>query len=131
MPGVNQDNLPTFSRGGDLTAADLNRIVDALRQQKLVPGSFQTGSFFVQRPVGVASIGSGSGLRWGTISTTGSAASVEGTPSTDGRIDLYEAYGGDADVPFNNYYPEIAPERATAAIDGDGNILPWSCTLWP
>jgi len=54
MPGVNQDNLPTFSRGGDLTAADLNRIVDALRQQKLVPGSFQTGSFFVQRPVGVA-----------------------------------------------------------------------------
>lgn len=55
MPGVNQDNLPTFSRGGDLTAADLNRIVDALRQQKLVPGSFQTGSFFVQRPVGVAS----------------------------------------------------------------------------
>lgn len=52
MPGVNQDNLPTFSRGGDLTAADLNRIVDALRQQKLVPGSFQTGSFFVQRPVG-------------------------------------------------------------------------------
>lgn len=70
-------------------------------------------------------------LRWGTISTAGSAASVEGTPSTDGRIDLYAAYGGTANVPFNNYYPETAPAGATAPIDGDDNILPWSCTLWP
>lgn len=51
MPGANIDNLPTFREGDPVSAAQFNKLVDALRQQVLMPGSFRTGSFSVQRPM--------------------------------------------------------------------------------
>lgn len=74
--------------------------------------------------------GGSSGTRWGTVSTAAGASETEGTPAEDGEIDLYEAFGGDVGLPFKNYYPEVVPAGATACIDGDGNIITWSCSTW-
>jgi len=71
--------------------------------------------------------GTSGALRWGIINSAGSASSTAGTPSTDGTIDLFAAFGGDTGVSFNNYYPDEAPSGAVGCIDASSNIVTWSC----
>lgn len=73
---------------------------------------------------------SGGTLKWGTINAAGSAATVAGTPSTDGTIDLYSDFGGDTGVSFNNYYPDEATSGAVGCIDSNNNIVTWSCATF-
>lgn len=67
--------------------------------------------------------GGSTDLAWGTITTEASAATVEGTPTDDGRVELFS--GGT--VTAHNYYPDDATLGAVACITGDGVLVTWSC----
>ena len=90
MPGANQDNLPDFQRGQTLKASELQTIVEALRQKRLVPGQFQSGAISVQRPT---TVNAGYRLIRGT-----STAAVSDTDPTF-EIDNVVALTQGADLP--------------------------------
>lgn len=91
MPGVSTDNLPEFSKGGRLTAEDLNKIVAALGRQQLLPGSFQTGAFHVQRPLGGGGGGGSFISTFGVVTTEVSpaAGTVDSITPGTGEVQLY------------------------------------------
>lgn len=73
-------------------------------------------------------VGSGStGLTWGIITVTGSAATVSGTPTTDGEVTIY---GGGTITGVRNYYPDEATYGHVACVNGDNVFVTWSCNTF-
>lgn len=69
----------------------------------------------------------GGGARWGRIVSAASGSTVLGTPTTDGRMNLFAEFGGTPDVVLKNYYPDKAPAGSIGCIDDSGRLKAWSC----
>lgn len=74
-----------------------------------------------------AGSGSTSAVRWGKVTTAGSAASAQNSPTTDGRCTLDTDYGGTSGVTIKNRYPDPIPINSEVCIDGVGVAITWSC----
>lgn len=85
MPDINKGNLPTFAAGDQISAAKLNRLTDASRQQALAPGSYQSGAVSVQRKLGGGGGGGSSAGDYAIVITE--AEANLGTPGRCIRID--------------------------------------------
>lgn len=69
------------------------------------------------------STSSGATLQMGRITTTAPAATVAGTPTTDGR---FQAFGSQSSIAVKNYYPDTAPVNSIACVQTD-TLIVWSC----
>lgn len=66
---------------------------------------------------------SGSSLLFGRMTHSASAATVAGTPTSDG---LFKAFTSSTEIAVKNYYPDPAPTNAIACVQGD-TLVVWSC----
>lgn len=71
--------------------------------------------------------GGGTALKWGKITTSASGSTTEGTPTTDGRGDVFADFGGATNITLKNYYPDAAAVNSVFCVDSNNVLVTWSC----
>lgn len=123
----NADNLPIFRPGQRLAAADLMKIVDALRQNPQVPGQFVSSGLALQRPIKTAASQGGGAFKCAL------GRAIDTIPGATGCPDDCQPGIGEIDVEFGNGYSgvvgscenwsflSIAIDQFCVLIDIDGH----------